>query len=104
MSIGADYVADPSHPSNYLKHVHIRMGAAYATSYYKINGQDGPKEFSLSAGLGLPLLTKHDNRSVLNLSAQWVHATAENLITDNTFRISLGLTFNERWFAKWRVD
>lgn len=104
MSIGADYVADPTHPSNYLKHVHLRLGAAYATPYYKVNGHDGPKELSLSAGIGLPLLTKHDNRSVLNISAQWVHTSAENLITDNTFRISLGLTFNERWFAKWRID
>jgi len=26
------------------------------------------------------------------------------LITENSFRINIGLTFNERWFAKWKVD
>jgi len=41
---------------------------------------------------------------VLNISAQWVHSSAKNLITDNTFRISVGVTFNEKWFDKWRID
>lgn len=108
MSVGAEYVPDPNHPSNYFKHVHLRLGAAYATPYYKINGQDGPKEFSLSAGIGLPLLSKWNlqgfMRPLLNISAQWVHTSAKDLITDNSFRISVGLTFNERWFAKWRID
>ena len=108
MSLGLDYVPDANHLRNYLKRVHYRLGAAYATPYYKVNGQDGPKEFSLSAGLGLPLLSKWNlqvaMRPVLNISAQWVHTSAKDLITDNTFRVTLGLTFNERWFAKWRVD
>lgn len=103
-SIGADFAADPTHPSNYLKHVHVRLGAAYTTPYYKINGHDGPKELLVSAGLGLPLLNKWENRSVLNISAQWVRTSAQDLITDNTFRINVGLTFNERWFAKWRIE
>jgi len=25
-------------------------------------------------------------------------------VTENSFRITIGLTFNERWFAKWKVD
>jgi len=25
-------------------------------------------------------------------------------VKENTFRINIGLTFNERWFAKWKVD
>lgn len=108
ISVGADYVPDPLHPSNYLKHVHFRGGVAYATPYYKINGQDGPKELSVSAGIGLPLLSKWNTqaamRPVLNISAQWAHTSAQDLITDNTFRITIGLTFNERWFAKWRID
>jgi hypothetical protein len=26
------------------------------------------------------------------------------MITENTFRINIGMTFNERWFAKWKVE
>jgi len=41
---------------------------------------------------------------VLNISGQWVHSSAKGMITENTFRINIGLTFNERWFMKWKVD
>ena len=104
VSLGMDYVPNPFHQTKYMMHVHYRLGVGYATPYYKINGQDGPKELSISAGLGIPILNKREGRSVLNVSAQWVHASAQDLITDNTFRINLGLTFNQRWFAKFRID
>lgn len=99
--VGLDYVPNPLDQRSYLKHVHYRLGASYTTSYYKVNGVDGPSELSVSAGLGIPLLR---SRSELNLSAQWVHSSADGLITDNTFRVSVGLTFNERWFAKFRIE
>ena len=79
-------------------------GASYATPYYKINGQDGPSEISVSAGLGIPIMNSYNNRSMLNISGQWVRTSAKNFIKENTFRINIGLTFNERWFMKWKVD
>ena len=102
-NVGGDYV--PSAISRRLiDRIHYRFGAGYATPYYKINGKDGPSELSVSAGLGIPLQNAWSNRSVLNISAQWARTSAKDLITENTFRICIGLTFNERWFAKWRVD
>lgn len=86
------------------KRMHYRAGVSYATAYYNVNGQDGPKEISASLGFGIPIVNGYNNRSILNISAQWVHQSAKNLITDNTFRINIGLTFNERWFAKWKVE
>jgi len=58
----------------------------------------------VSAGLGIPIINTWNNRSTVNISAQWVRSSAKDLLTDNTFRINIGLTFNERWFAKWKVD
>jgi hypothetical protein len=84
--------------------VQYRGGASYATPYYKINGQDGPKELTVSAGFGIPLVNSWNNRSVLNISFQWANLSAKNLVTENSFRVTIGLTFNERWFAKWKVD
>ena len=102
-AVGADFV--PNRMSRkYLQRVHYRMGAGYATPYYNINGVKGPKEVSLSAGFGLPLQNAYNNRSVLNISGQWVHISAPGMIRENTFRINLGLTFNERWFFKWKID
>ena len=103
ISVGADWLPNPM-GRKFLEHVHYRIGAGYATPYYKINGQDGPTELSVSAGFGIPIINKYNNRSLLNVSAQWVHASAADFITENTFRINVGITFNERWFMKWKVD
>ena len=40
----------------------------------------------------------------LNISAQYVNNYASGMIKENAFRINIGLTFNERWFAKWKVE
>ena len=103
VNVGADYVPNAM-SLTYLKRVHYRLGAGYTTPYYIINGVDGPKDISVSAGFGLPLQNRYNDRSVLNISAQWVRSSAENMITANMFRINIGLTFNERWFFKWKID
>ena len=103
VTVGAEWL--PNRMSRrFLNRVQYRIGASYATPYYKINGQDGPKELTLSAGFGIPLVNSWNNRSVLNISFQWANLSAKNLVTENSFRVTIGLTFNERWFAKWKVD
>jgi len=106
LNVGLDYVPSVNDRKSFIKQVHYRAGIGYATPYYTINGKDGPKELSISAGFGIPLMKNQNglNRSMLNVSAQWAHTSAKDLITENTFRINVGLTFNERWFAKWKID
>lgn len=103
LTVGADWIPAPM-SRNFFNRVHYRIGASYATPYLKIKGQDGPKEMTLSAGFGIPLVNSWNNRSVLNVSLQWTNLSAKNLVTENQFRVTIGLTFNERWFAKWKVD
>ena len=98
---GLDYVPNDRTSRKYYNHIHYRLGAGYSTSYFYVNGKEGPKELSVSIGLGLPLL---NNRSMVNISGQWCRTSATGMISENTFRINLGLTFNERWFAKWKID
>lgn len=103
LAIGAEW--QPNALSrNLLNRIHYRVGASYNTPYIKVNGSDGPKEFGITAGLGIPLTNSWNNRSTLNVSAGWAHASAKDFITENTFRINIGLTFNERWFMKWKVE
>jgi hypothetical protein len=41
---GIDWLPSPDPLARgFLKHVHYRLGASYATPYYKINGQEGPR-------------------------------------------------------------
>lgn len=99
-AVGLDWLptTDP-YNRRLLSHMHYRIGVGYATPYYKVNGVDGPKEYSASIGIGMPL-----GRSTLNLSGQWIRRSVKDMITDNSFRVSLSFTFSERWFAKLKVD
>jgi hypothetical protein len=103
ITVGGEYVPN-ARSRNYFHRVHIRAGMSYATPYIKVNGKDGPKELSASIGFGLPITNTWNNRSLLNISAQWVRNSADGLISENTFRINLGITFNERWFMKWKLE
>jgi len=89
---------------NFFSRVRYRAGVSYATPYLQINGQDGPKELSVSAGFGIPIINSYNNRSMLNISGQWVRQSGKGMINENTFRINIGLTFNEKWFQKWKVQ
>ena len=88
----------------FYERVRYRIGASYTTPYYYINGKEGPKQISLSAGFGIPIINAYNNRSFLNISAQWVNNSADGFIKENAFRVNVGLTFNEKWFAKWKVE
>ena len=102
-TIGGEYI--PRWNSRrFLDRVRYRIGAGYATPYYYINGKEGPRQISLSAGFGIPIINGYNNRSVLNISAQWVNNNADGFIKENSFRLNIGLTFNEKWFAKWKVE
>ena len=89
---------------HFFRRVQYRAGASYATPYYRVNGNDGPKEISVSAGFGIPIINAYNKRSYLNISGQWVKSSAKDLIKENTFRINVGFTFNEDWFKKWKME
>ena len=88
----------------FLNRAHYRAGVSYSPSYQKINGMDGPKELTASLGFGIPIINNYNNRSMLNITGQWINRSASNFIKENTFMITIGLTFNERWFAKFKVQ
>ena len=103
LTVGTEWV--PRYNSRRLiDRIKYRIGASYMTPYYKIGNLDGPKQYSISAGFGIPIQNQINARSYLNISAQWVNQSVDGLLKENTFRINLGVTFNERWFAKWKVE
>lgn len=106
-NIGGEYCQNAQGRS-FLSRLRYRAGISYTTPYVKINGNDGPDEIAATIGFGFPVMNAYLNSSkhfpFVNLSAQWVRSSMKNGITDNTFRINIGLTLNERWFAKWQFD
>ena len=103
INLGAQYCYG-ERDRNFFKRVRYRAGVSYATPYYKVNGIDGPKELSVSAGFGIPIVNSYNNRSFLNISGQWVKSSAKDLIKENVFRLNIGFTFNEDWFKKWKMQ
>lgn len=102
-AVGGEYCANDM-GRKFMDRIRYRLGASYSTPYYKIGNSDGPKEISVSAGFGIPIVNGYNNRSVLNIAAQWVNTSAPGLIKENSFRIKIGFTFNERWFMKWKLE
>lgn len=103
LNLGGEWTPRPMGRHLYQR-VRYRAGVGMATPYYYINGKEGPKELSASLGFGIPIMNSYNNRSVLNISGQFVHRSADGMIRENMFRLNIGLTFNERWFAKWKVE
>ena len=99
--LGTEWVPNDN-SRKYLRRVHYRMGVSYATPYIMVNGKDGPKEYGVSAGFGFPLLK--GGKSMLNISGQWLRAHSSSMITEDYYRLNIGITFNERWFMKWKVQ
>lgn len=103
LTLGADYCKN-TYSRSFFNRLHYRAGVSYATPYLKINGQEGPEELSISAGFGIPIVNGYNSRSMLHISGQWVRQEAAGFIKENTYRINIGFTFNEKWFAKFKVD
>ncbi|PIN27695.1 hypothetical protein [Prevotella intermedia] len=102
LTLGGEYCKGERY-RNFFSQLHYRAGVSYSTPYIMINKQDGPKEISASLGLGIPIVNNYNHRSLLNVGVEWVNRSATGLIKENMFRINVGLTFNERWFAKFKV-
>ena len=104
VAAGAQYQPD-IYKKNYLMRMVYRVGANYSTPYLKINGKDGPSEYGLTAGVGLPITNQYNNRSMVNVNLQWLRrAPGESgMIKENFFMINVGMSFNESWFMKFKI-
>ncbi len=103
VNVGAEYIKDPNSRS-YGQRIRYRIGAAYSSPYVKVNGLDGPREIRATAGISLPLTNA--SKSLVNIGVEWLNrsASSSSLITENYVMVHLGLTFNERWFMKWKFN
>lgn len=107
-NLGLEYLPNPRGTS-FASHVRYRAGLSYATPYAKIDGAAGPRVYTATLGVALPIVTAHnrrDNYSYLNISAQYDHVAPQisGQLTERYLRLTLGISFNQRWFQKWKVD
>lgn len=104
-SIGMEYI--PEHFSRKLfSRARYRAGIHCATSHYTVKGHRGPTEYGATVGIGIPIMNRWNGKSIVNISGQYIHVrpNAPGMITENSLRFNIGLSFNETWFNKWKVQ
>ena len=101
VSFGAEY-RNALYSTKYFDRIRFRAGAYYEKSYIKI-GSDDLNEIGASIGLGLPIIK---DKSLINISAQYYHRklTSKTKVAENGLLISVGISFNEFWFFKRRIE
>lgn len=102
VSVGGQYTPSMSTVSGYFQRITYRAGFRYSNSFLELRGQQ-IDEFGISFGLGLPIPR---TRSTVNLAAEvgTRGTTSNNLIKENFFRFTLGLSIFERWFIIRKYD
>ena len=104
-SAGVEFI--PEHITrNLFRRTRYRAGIHYATAHYTVNGTQGPTEYGATIGVGLPIMNRWNGKNIINISGQYIHQRPHTpgMITENSFRLNIGLSFNETWFDKWRVQ
>ena len=103
----------------FLNRLTYKLGGYYSRSYAcaDLTGTvtDKPFEYGVSAGFSIPISNRNlwYNSPKINVAFHWVHSDIPYLNTttmrksnlvENYLKLSLGLTFSERWFYKWKVQ
>ena len=107
-SVGIQFIPDAT-SSNYAKKIRLRIGARYSTGYINpsTNSSDNTtiSDFSVSAGIGLPLKLFTSNSSIGIMFEYGSMGTHQNnLLKENYFRFSLHFTLQEKWYQRVKLD
>lgn len=104
-SLGGQITPNNNSIHSYLALIDYRLGVRYDKTYIKLNNTD-IKQYSVSAGLGLPLPRNGGAFYKINLAAEYgVRGTLSNsLIKENIISFHIGFTLNDTWFQKYKFD
>lgn len=105
ITIGAEYVKNPD-GLTWASRVRYRAGFSYGNNYTQVSNSDAPRSYMATIGAALPIINRYNNRTYVNVGGQYecVKPKVAGQVTERYFRLYLGITFNERWFQKWKVE
>jgi len=112
-AIGGEYVPDPTSVDNYFKRVTYRVGISVAEMPYRPGGQ-ALLDRSVSWGFSLPVSASPLESSTVSLAFSYgqrgntdvrtVSNGVERNIKEDYIRAQLGISLNNRWFIKRRIE
>lgn len=106
ISVGAEWIPNrfTNSKSDYLKRIQYRIGGRYNNGYLTIQSTK-VNDYAVSLGLGLPVgANKMYNTFNLSVEIGETSSANKNLIKYNYIKATVGFTFNDRWFLKYKYD
>lgn len=108
IAAGGFYTADHRSLTSYMKRITYRAGFRYENTGFVLNQQE-IKDYSVSAGIGLPIGETRQGISISNLNIGLEYGqrgtSSHGLIKENYFNVSIGLSFNDfSWFVKRKFN
>ncbi len=102
VSIGGEWTADYSSVNSYLKRVTLRAGIQHEQTPWLVEGSQLVNQMA-TFGITFPVMRAF---SSVSFAAQYgtLRGESENIAKENYIRFNLGLTINDRWFIKRRVN
>lgn len=105
--IGGYYVPKWDALSGFYNRMVYRAGIRFAHSGTNVNGED-IRDFGITFGLGVPIGggSAYDLFSNLNIGFEFGRrgTTNASLVQENYTGIAIGLSLNDRWFIKRRIN
>ena len=105
-ALGLEWI--PNHRArNPFSQARYRLGLNGANSYLKVPTPSGEltgyTELGASLGVGIPLI---DRRSLLNISIDYnnLRPGKADMVSEHSLGLTVGVTFNEGWFRKARIN
>lgn len=105
LRFGAAFVPDPSSVNTYWKKMTFRAGFYTGKDIFSFNGYQISKTAG-TLGIGYPIRRTVNTIGQLNAALEIGSRgnTGNGLIKENFTRISIGFTFNDKWFLKGRYQ
>ena len=100
--VGGYFVPDYASFTSYLKRITYRAGARTSKTGLIVN-DTSINDFGITFGLGLPVGGGFSN---MNIGFEYGKrgTTVADLIEETYFKVSVGLSFNDKWFQKRKIN
>jgi len=102
VSLGGYYIPNYNSFSSYIKRIVYRGGLRYEKTGLVVNSES-INDIGLTLGLGLPITGFYSNVNIgFELGKRGT--TNSSLVEENYAKISVGFSFNDRWFQQRKFD
>jgi len=101
--LGGYWTPDASAPTGFFNKIQYRAGFHYAETPIYLN-ETHVVDYGTSFGVALPFFAR--TFSTLNLGVRWGMRgeVLDGLIKEDYFQFNFGLTMNDKWFIKRKID